>query len=103
MNPRKITLMIFLLLLSSAAGCAGTQALNAAVNSAIAVGVSADRRTDGECYTWCEKGTKCNPKTGMCEPLTCRGECKKGERCDDTAPVPVCVPATSNLVIIKKE
>jgi len=40
---------------------------NAAVNTGIAAGASAERRAEGECYTPCGEGTRCNPETGYCE------------------------------------
>jgi hypothetical protein len=40
---------------------------SAALNSAIAVGAAAARRSAGGCYADCVGGTVCNPKTGYCE------------------------------------
>lgn len=39
----------------------------AAVNSALAVGVSTLQRTQGGCFAQCVGGTVCNPATGFCE------------------------------------
>jgi hypothetical protein len=75
-------------------GCAnaGSAVANAAINTAIAGGVSAYRRSNGECYTPCTPGTKCNEKTGTCDPLPCRGECRPNERCEQTYTGEHCVP-----------
>jgi hypothetical protein len=40
---------------------------SAALNTALAVGVSAAQRSAGGCYAQCVGGTVCNPKTGYCE------------------------------------
>ena len=40
---------------------------SAALNTALAVGVSAAQRSAGGCYAECVGGTVCNPKTGYCE------------------------------------
>lgn len=82
-------------------GCgAGTAAAatNAAINTAIAVGASAVRRSRGDCFVPCDHGTECNPETGFCEPLPCGGECSYGERCDTTRPLPRCVPEVPALI-----
>lgn len=72
--------------LFAALGCAsaGGAVASAAVNTAIAATVSGVRRANGECYTPCTPGTKCNEKTGMCDPLPCRGECRPEETCEQT-------------------
>jgi len=75
-------------------GCAnaGGAVASAAVNTAIAGGVSAARRAQGACYTDCLEGTKCNEQTGMCDPLPCRGKCRAGEHCEPTTVGERCVP-----------
>ncbi|MEW5738446.1 MAG: hypothetical protein AB1938_05940 [Myxococcota bacterium] len=72
--------------------CASSGAAGAVVNTAIAVGVAAARRADGECYTPCNPGTKCNEKTGTCDPLPCGGKCRPDEHCEGTALNERCVP-----------
>jgi hypothetical protein len=72
---------ISLLVLTTCAG-ANTAAIgNAALNSAVAIGASAVQRASGGCYSACVPGTTCNPRTGMCDPLPCRGECMANEEC----------------------
>jgi len=61
---------------------------------ALAAGASVQRRLEGDCYVPCLKGTLCNRETGLCETLPCRGECKKGERCDESGVIPKCVAET---------
>jgi hypothetical protein len=77
------------------AGCGGahvSQASAAAISTAIATGAAVARRAEGDCFTWCARGTQCNPATGLCEPLPCSGGCKEGEVCDSEGPIPKCVP-----------
>ena len=70
------------LLLIAGCGTSGTTVVNAALNTSLAVGASAVRRANGQCFTWCEQGTACNPRTGYCEVLPCRGACHEGEHCE---------------------
>ncbi len=65
----------------------------ALMSTAVGIGVAGARRADGDCYTPCVPGTLCNPKTGTCDPLPCRGQCAESERCDESAALPRCVPA----------
>jgi hypothetical protein len=65
----------------------------ALLSTAVAGGVAAARRADGQCYTPCVPGTACNLKTGTCDPLPCRGQCSVGEQCDESAALPRCVRA----------
>jgi hypothetical protein len=77
-------------------GIGGEQipAANAAVATAIAGGVAAERRREGDCYTPCTPGNVCNPKTGYCEPVPCGGTCRVDEVCDQQALIPHCVAAS---------
>ena len=76
----------------------------AAANLAIGMTAAGVRRSGGDCYTGCHEGTRCNRKTGFCEPLPCWGQCGKGEECDDTGPVPKCIPVIhSDDLRINKE
>jgi hypothetical protein len=68
----------------------------AALSTAIAVGAAGARRAEGDCFTWCGRGTKCNPATGLCEPIACGGECGEGEYCEESGAVPKCVPIDPN-------
>jgi hypothetical protein len=79
MRPLGWLSMLFLLL--SGCGVSAPVAIGAAVNTALAVGVSGARRARGGCYTTCDHGTECDHDTGLCEPLPCAGECEIGEVC----------------------
>lgn len=57
---------------------------SAVVNTAIAAGVSAQRRAEGACFAVCTNGTACNPRTGFCEPAACGGKCQAWETCVET-------------------
>lgn len=74
-------------------GCAGAAVANAAINTATAVTVGAVRRANGECFTPCNPGTSCNPSTGYCDPLPCRGQCRFDEKCEVSPVGDKCVPA----------
>lgn len=84
-----VTLPLVLALGCSAAGA------NAVVNTAIGVGVAQARRENGECYTPCTPGNTCNPQSGLCEPLPCRGACQLNESCEFTPTGEKCVPAAA--------
>ncbi len=66
--------------------------VNAAVNTAIGAGASAARRASGHCYTACDEFTRCDPDTGYCVPLPCRGRCHANERCIKDRLSEQCVP-----------
>ena len=73
-------LTLAILAVSMAWGCRSPMdPIMAAANVAIGAGVAGARRAQGLCYTWCAPGTRCNPVNGLCEPLPCYGQCKKGE------------------------
>jgi hypothetical protein len=73
-------------------GCAGAAA-SAIANTAVAVTVSAVRRSQGECYTVCNPGHACNKATGTCEPLPCGGQCGFDQKCVLTPTGEQCVNA----------
>ena len=54
---------------------------DALVNTAIAVTASGVSRANGGCYAACPTGTTCDPTTGYCVSLPCRGRCKANEQC----------------------
>lgn len=86
------------------AGCAGAGAgavINAAVNTAVAVGASAVSRSQGNCYADCPPGTLCNHQTGLCEALPCRGLCAGGETCDRSGAAERCVPEASTTLSLE--
>ncbi len=88
------------LLLASAFSACATPAASAAVsaavvNTAVGVGVAGYERSQGRCVSTCPVGTACVPKTGLCEPLPCRGRCQANERCEQSGLIERCVPASA--------
>jgi hypothetical protein len=75
-------------------GCASASgaAVNAAINSAVALSVGAGNVASGNCFTSCPVGTTCNLKTKMCEDLPCHGSCDSLEVCDQSGLIDHCVP-----------
>jgi hypothetical protein len=66
--------------------------LGAATISALAIGAAVVERAAGGCIAVCTGGTVCNSATGFCERLPCEGQCKAGERCEQTATGSQCAP-----------
>lgn len=66
--------------------------VGAAVMSSLALGSSAVSRANGGCYAVCQQGESCNQKTGYCEPLPCRGQCRADESCEEGFFGIKCVP-----------
>jgi hypothetical protein len=64
----------------------------ASVTTGLALGASAANRAAGGCYAICTNGTSCNPRTGLCEVLPCRGRCASDEHCEETFAETKCVP-----------
>jgi hypothetical protein len=64
-------------------GCAASPASlsSAAINTALAEGVAAARRSQGQCFTYCPRGRYCDRQTGLCERIPCDGTCHSDERC----------------------
>jgi len=54
---------------------------SAVINTTIAVAASGVSRSQGGCYAACPTGTTCDPNTGYCVTLPCRGRCKAHEQC----------------------
>jgi hypothetical protein len=86
------------LVLLLASGCSAAGA-NAVVGTAIAATAAGVRRANGECYTPCTPGNTCNPQSGLCEPIPCRGECRSGEQCEQNALGDRCVPAAVSTAL----
>jgi len=40
---------------------------SAVLNTGLALGASAQQRSQGDCFAVCTNGTVCNPRTGFCE------------------------------------
>ncbi len=72
-------------------GCAAGAGGDAVIGTALALGASAASRASGQCYAACPTGTSCNPKTGFCDELPCRGRCPEGAYCDESDRIPHCV------------
>jgi hypothetical protein len=77
-------------------GSANTM-VGAATMTSLAVGAAAVNRASGGCIAACVGGTGCNARTGLCEPLPCRGQCQSGERCADDFTGGRCVPGTTGV------
>ena len=69
----------------------GNDPAAAAIMTAVGVGASVQQRKAGGCYANCPPGTSCNPATGYCDELPCRGLCPEGQWCDTSGPLPRCV------------
>ncbi len=69
----------------------------AAINTAVAAGVSLNQRAKGGCYSTCAYGTQCNPRTGYCEPSPC-GNCQAWEVCVETEVAWRCVAGGTPMV-----
>jgi hypothetical protein len=84
------------------AGCqsvGGGQAVSAAVLAANIGVASAASRASGGCFTQCAPGTSCDAKSGLCETLPCRGECRQDQWCDNSGLIPRCVTLGSGFVV----
>jgi hypothetical protein len=84
-----------LLALVALAGCitgSSNTMAGAAVMTAAGLGAAAVSRASGGCVAICTNGTACNPRTGLCETLPCRGQCGSGEHCEQTFTESKCVP-----------
>jgi hypothetical protein len=82
-DPMRGRCLLPLPVLVIACGCghAVGAATGALVNLAIGATASGVSRATGGCYANCPPGTSCNPATGFCETLPCRGQCGPEERC----------------------
>jgi hypothetical protein len=92
-SRRGIRAALISLLLAAAChtGSANTFA-GAAVMTGLAAGSAVAERAAGGCIAACTNGTVCNPKSGLCEVLPCRGRCGAGEHCEQTYSGDKCVP-----------
>lgn len=88
---------LVLALLCGASLACGCSASNALLNVGIAATVSAVQRSQGGCYSQCTSGMKCNPESGLCEPIPCGGVCRSSERCDENGLIPRCVAVQPDL------
>src|SRR6516165_4331904 len=67
---------------------AAAEALQAGIQAGAASGIS---RASGGCWANCPVGTTCNPHSGLCEELPCRGQCTADEHCEVTPTGSQCV------------
>lgn len=70
-----------LLLCCACAGASGANVGSAVVATAVATTAAAVSRANGGCWASCPPGTLCVPRTGLCEPLPCRGLCGADQVC----------------------
>ena len=89
----RVAVTLFLLFAACKTG-SSNQLLGAAAISSLAVGAAAASRAAGGCIAICTGETFCNPRSGLCEALPCRGKCGSGERCAQTMTDIRCVPDT---------
>lgn len=94
----ELRLVLVILIFGLLPGCSAAGA-NAVIGTAVAATAAGVRRANGECYTPCTPGNVCNPQSGMCDPIPCRGECRPGEQCEQNALGDTCVPATVSTAL----
>jgi hypothetical protein len=75
-----IAVALLALLVGCRSGGSGDVA-SAVINTTIAVAASGVSRSQGGCYAACPTGTTCDPNSGYCVSLPCRGQCKAHEQC----------------------
>lgn len=95
--PMRVPGAFAVLLLSSCATQTGAaDSVGAALlNTAVAATVSGIERAQGRCFSPCAPGTACNPSTGFCEALPCRGLCDPTQICERSGRTERCVDARS--------
>jgi hypothetical protein len=66
------------------------------IGSSILAGTASGMsRANGGCWAACPTGTTCNPHSGLCEELPCRGLCSSNEHCEITPASSHCMPGTA--------
>jgi len=95
-----VGLLPLALLAACITGGANTIA-GAATMTALAAGTAATERATGGCVASCTNGTTCNPRTGFCEALPCRGLCGSEEHCENSFAESKCVPGVAAGVATK--
>jgi hypothetical protein len=95
MAAMRLALSLSLLL----AGCHGVSTLaGATVTTSAALAASGAQRAAGGCWAVCTNGTSCNPRTGLCEVLPCRGRCGADEHCEEDFAESKCMPGATGDV-----
>jgi hypothetical protein len=93
-------LLSLALLAACITGSANTLA-GAATMTALATGSAVAERAAGGCIAICANGTTCNPRTGFCEALPCRGLCASDQHCENSFAESKCVPGVAAGVVTK--
>lgn len=81
---KRYGLFVAVLVAGTVVGCQSSgsgNAVDALINTGLAMGSAAVQRASGGCYAACPVGTTCDSVTGYCLPLPCRGRCRSDERC----------------------
>lgn len=88
---------LFAVLAAAACNTSGgsSSLASAAIATAVAVTAAGVSRAQGGCVAACPPGTACNPATGFCDPLPCRGACQAHEWCEKVGRTERCVRARS--------
>jgi len=85
-----------------ACGAVGSNVIAAtAVATTLAIGAAVVNKELGGCYSVCDKGYACNPRTGMCEQIPCGG-CPMDTMCDSGQDPPACVPIQTASIHIRE-
>src|SRR5438270_14087560 len=80
------------------AGCSASTAVGASTITSAALAASAANRAAGGCWAVCTNGTSCNPRTGLCDVLPCRGRCAADEHCEEDFAESKCLPGATGDV-----
>lgn len=101
--PGSLVTGLLLLIATSQPGCkaVGPDVIAAAaVATTLAVGAAVINKELGGCYSVCEHGYACNPRTGLCEKVPCGG-CPVDMMCDTDQDPPECVPIQTTSIRIR--
>jgi hypothetical protein len=99
-RARCVGLLPLTLLAACITGSANTIA-GAATMTALATGSAVAARAAGGCIATCANGTTCNPRTGSCEVLPCRGLCASDQHCENSFAESKCIPGAAEGVVTK--
>ncbi len=101
--PGALVLGLLLLTAASQPGCkaVGPDVIAAAaVATTLAVGAAMVNKEINGCYSVCDNGYACNPRTGLCEKVPCGG-CPVDMMCDIDQDPPACVPIQVDSIRIR--
>jgi len=88
----------FVLLLAACTTGSSNTIAGATTTTALALGAAAVSRSNGGCVAICTNGTTCNPRSGLCEQLPCRGRCGADEHCETSFSESKCMPGAAGVV-----